>query len=130
MSSKDAPIRKFCAELVAFWLRRKGAPEKVTEAFNIEGFSTDFVKVEQSPNQEDCYIGNVQYICDDPRRRGEREQWSKEVDEELSSGYPICYFHVHQKQEGKCSSGSNRAPYRESAYESCGHDLDYSDDEE
>lgn len=109
LSTKDTPIRKFCAALIAFWIFNNGSPEKVQGAFAVDGFLKEFGDFQRELNT-DIFWATYGACCgrptgirtkDDPRIRGQNDTF--QFDCVFKVGYPVCHFHVHKKGEN-CES--------------------------
>lgn len=122
ISTKDSPLRKFCAACVSHYLREGGFAEKVTNIFKLDGFAKEYVSF-QAELWEDEKTGDrytkTLGLRSDPRIRKEatsncRESYCRDCMAEMESkeclgdeaGFPTCFFHVHDKDE-KCQSAPN-----------------------
>lgn len=123
ISTTDSPLRKFCAASISYYLRQGGMTEKVSKIFTVEDFVKEFFefqaevwkKADTKGSRYDKTIG----LRSDPRIRKEETQrcgesycsdciTEMEGEEDLGdeAGFPICFFHVHEKDD-KCASAAN-----------------------
>ncbi|CZR63579.1 uncharacterized protein PAC_13476 [Phialocephala subalpina] len=110
LSSKESPIRTFCAALASHWLVNYGSEEKVEAFFAIKGFLKEFADYQSSAKTnvysiDEMWDSDFPCLVDDPRIRGRyfSYQWD---DDERHVGHEVCFFHVHDKGE-KCASKTN-----------------------
>lgn len=122
LSASDSPIRKFCATSISHFLRRGGAVERVSGIFRIEGFLKEFVafqnEVCRAQSRRECGasaigLGSNPYVRKYPREMDECSccdcDWAEHRGRWLEdeAGFPICFFHVHGKEDEVCMTRAN-----------------------
>ncbi|KAF8858674.1 hypothetical protein BDZ45DRAFT_389717 [Acephala macrosclerotiorum] len=110
LSSKESPIRKFCAALASHWLVNYGSEENVEGFFTIKGFLKEFASYQSSAKYnvyslDEMFDSTSPCLIDDPRIRGRYYSYKWDRDERMV-GHELCFFHVHEKGD-ECTSRAN-----------------------
>ncbi|KUJ08295.1 uncharacterized protein LY89DRAFT_725196 [Mollisia scopiformis] len=111
-SSRDAPIRQYCAALASHWIIRGGDAKHVAGYFMIDGFVEEFSDYQTSTRHKVFGFEHEDYgprIRDDPRISGEHPVETECGD--MPIGHEICHFHIH-RESGKCMSITNWVDHR------------------
>jgi hypothetical protein len=105
-TSKNSPLRKFCAALVSFNISTGQAIEDIEEIFAVKGFAKEYSNFRQEWREIYEQAGSEGFagLVDDPRERGifEAERMGDVVD----AGFEGCFFHVHGKGD-QCGGSTN-----------------------